>query len=179
MQTINYTKEALARSTKAVTLRPSRGQYTHLNSAAIADGTVCTVQEKKLQMMVDVPPSIGGLGAGPTPGALMRSALTSCIAIGVKLWAARADILIDYVNVSLEADVDARGELGVDDAVAPGFLDMRLKISVRSPAPAAEVKAVIERSLKYSPLFDVCTNEQKFHLTLDIAATEQISGNGE
>lgn len=179
MQTIEYTKEALARSTKAVTLRPSRGQYTHQNSAVIEEGTACVVEEKKFQMTVDVPPSIGGGGSGPTPGALLRSALTSCVAIGVKLWAARADISIDYVNVSLEGDVDARGELGVDDAIAPGFLDMRLKISIRSPAPAAEVEAMIKRSLKYSPLFDVCSNEQKIHLTLDISDTEQTLEGGE
>lgn len=178
MQTIEQTKEALARSTKTVTLRPARGQYTHRNSAVIKEGTACLVEEKKLKMLVDVPPSVGGGGAGPTPGALMRSALTSCVAIGVKLWAARADIFIDYVDVSLEGDVDARGELGVDDAIAPGFLDIRLKILVRSAAPAEEIEAVIERSLKYSPLFDVCSNEQKIHLALDIEGAEQPLKSG-
>lgn len=178
MQTIEYTKEALARSTKAVTLRPSRGQYTHHNSAVIEEGTACVVEEKKFRMTVDVPPSIGGGGVGPTPGAMLRSALTSCVAIGIKLWAARADINIGYVNVSLEGDVDARGELGVDDAIAPGFLDMRLKISVQSSAPAEDVEAVIKRSLKYSSIFDVCANAQEMHLTLDIEGAEETVEEG-
>lgn len=178
MQTLEFTKEALARSTKAVTMRPSVGQYTHKNSAVIDSGTRCRVREKHLDMIVDVPPSIGGGGEGPTPGTLMRSALTSCIAIGVKLWAARADMHIDYVDVQLEADVDARGEMGVDDDIAPGFLDMRLTISVRSDAPAKEVEALIERSLKYSALFDVISNEQKIELTLEIANADQILAEG-
>lgn len=179
MQTMKQTKDALERSTKAVTLRPSRGQYTHQNTAVIEDGTACLVEEKKFQLTVDVPPSIGGGGIGPTPGALLRSALTSCVAIGVKLWAARADVFIDHIRVSLEGDVDARGELGVDDDIAPGFLDMRLNIAVRSPAPRTDVEAVIERSLKYSPLFDVCSNEQKIQLALDISSADQNLESGE
>jgi len=178
MQSMEFTKEALERSTKAVTMRPGVGQYTHKNSAIIENGTACLVQEKKFNMIVDVPSSIGGGGNGPTPGALVRSALTSCIAIGVKLWAARADIQIDFVDVQLEADVDARGEMGVDDDIAPGFLDTRLKISARSSAPADEVEAVIARSLKYSPLFDIFSNEQNIRLTLDIAEADQNFAEG-
>jgi len=169
MQTLEFTKEALARSTKAVTLRPQVGQYTHKNSAVIENGTRCRVHEKHLDMIVDVPPSIGGGGEGPSPGTLVRSALTSCIAIGVKLWAARADIQIDYIDVQLEADADARGEMGVDDDIAPGFLVTRLIIAVRSNAPKKDVEAVIARSLKYSPLYDIYTNEQNIAMTYDIA----------
>ena len=178
MQTLEFTKTALARSTKAVTLRPQKGQYTHTNSAVIENGTACFVREKKFQMLVDVPPSIGGGGAGPTPGTLVRSALTSCIAIGVKLWAARADMQIDYVDVQLEADVDARGEMGVDDDIAPGFLVTRLIISVRTNAPKEDVEKVITRSLKYSPLFDIYSNPQNIALTLDIAKNDDQDFGG-
>ncbi len=178
MQTLEFTRDALARSTKAVTMRPAIGQYTHTNSAVIENGTLCHVREKHLDMVVDVPPSIGGGGAGPTPGALVRSALTSCIAIGVKLWAARADIKIDYVDVQLEADVDARGEMGVDDKIAPGFLDTRLTICVRTNAPREDIEDVIARSLKYSPLFDIYSNEQKIHMNLEIANADQFIAEG-
>ncbi len=178
MQTLEFTKKALARSTKAVTLRPSKGQYTHKTSAVIDSGTACRIREKRLDMIVDVPASIGGGGVGSTPGALVRGALASCIAIGIKLWAARADMEIDFVDVHLEADVDARGELGVDDDVAPGFLDLRLKISVRSDAPTEDVEAVIARSLKYSPLFDVFSNEQPIRMALDLADAEKPYAEG-
>ena len=178
MQTLEFTKQAIARSTKAVTLRPAKGQYTHRTSAVVESGTACRVREKHFDMTVDVPPSIGGGGEGPTPGALVRSAFTSCIATGVKLWAARAGIEIDYIDVQLEADVDARGELGVDDSIAPGFLDLRLNILVHSSAAAEDVEAVIERSVKYSPLFDVFSNKQTIRMTLDVAGTGQSHAEG-
>ena len=168
MQSPESMKQALERSTKAVTMRPAVGQYTHKNTAVIEGGARCRVQEKKFDFVVDVPPSIGGGGAGPTPGALARSALTSCVAIGIKLWAARAELPVTYVEVRLEADVDARGELGVDDDIAPGFLNMTLIIDVKSPAPSAEVEAVIARSLKYSPLFDIFSNEQNIRMNFNI-----------
>ena len=168
MQTLEFTKQALERSTKAVTMRPAVGQYTHKNTAVIHEGTNCHVQEKHFDIYTDVPPSIGGNGGAPTPGALVRSALTSCTAIGIKLWAARAGVQIDFVEVLLEGDVDARGEMGVDDDVAPGFLDLQLKISVRTSAARKDVEAIINRSLKYSPLYDIYSCEQKIQMTLDI-----------
>lgn len=178
MQTLEFTRDALARSTKAVTLRPAKGQYTHKNSAVIESGTQCRVREKHVDMIVDVPPSIGGGGAGPTPGTLVRSALSSCIAIGVKLWAARADIHIDYVEVQLEADVDSRGEMGVDDDIAPGFRHTRLTISVRTNAPREDVEDLIARSLKYSALYDIYSNPQKIDMNLEIANADQFIAEG-
>ena len=168
MQSPASMKQALERSTKAVTMRPAAGQYTHKNTAVIESGTRCRVQEKKFDFIIDVPASIGGGGAGPTPGAFVRSALTSCIAIGIKLWAARAEVPVSFVEVRLDADVDARGELGADDDIAPGFLDMTLTIDVQSLSPSEEVEAVIERSLKYSPLLDIFSNEQKIRMRFNI-----------
>ncbi len=170
MQTLEFTKQALERSTKAVTMRPAVGQYTHKSIAAIEDGTRCYVRDKHFEIVTDVPPSIGGNGGAPTPGALMRCALSSCAAIGIKLWAARADIQIDYVEVEVEGDVDARGEMGVDDQIVPGFLDLRLNISIRSNADPAAIKRAIDQSIKYSPLIDAFSREHKIQTALEIAA---------
>ncbi len=167
MQTLEFTRQALERSTKAVTMRPAVGQYTHKNTASITNGTHCHVQDKHFEILTDVPPSIGGNGGAPTPGALVRSALTSCTAIGIKLWAARANIDIDYLEVRLEGDVDARGEMGVDDDIAAGFLGLRLIIFVRSDAPRKEIEAIINQSKKYSPLFDIFSRDQNIQTTLD------------
>ena len=174
MQTLEFTKQALERSTKAVTMRPAVGQYTHKNTAAVENGTRCYVHDKHFDIVTDVPPSIGGNGGAPTPGALLRSALTSCVAIGIKLWAARANIDIEYVEVNLEGDVDARGEMGVDDDIVPGYLDLRLSISIRSNADPAAIKSVIDHSTKYSPLIDAFSREHNIQTALDIAAGNTI-----
>lgn len=170
MQTLEFTKQALERSTKAVTMRPAVGQYTHKNTAAIENGTRCYVRDKHFDIVTDVPTSIGGNGGAPTPGALLRSALSSCVAIGIKLWAARADIQIDYLEVEVEGDVDARGEMGVDNGIAPGYLDLRMNISIRSNADPVAIKGIIDQSLKYSPLIDAFSREHKIQTALEVSA---------
>ena len=49
--------------------------------------------------MIDIPKSIGGDGEGPSPSMILRSAISSCVAIGVKQWAARHAVPVDRVEV--------------------------------------------------------------------------------
>lgn len=162
------TKAALERAVKVVTLAPSRGQRVYTNKASIGAGTICTVEEKGETLTMDVSKGMGGEGAGPSPSMILRSALTGCVAIGIKLWAARADVQVDAVDVTLETDVDAQGQLGVDDSVAPGFEGLRLFIEVQTDAKASLMKKIIDQSLKYSPLMDVFANPHSMNTEMSI-----------
>ncbi|WCL53297.1 OsmC family protein [Gimibacter soli] len=155
MPTAMETKETLQRAVQTVTLRPSHGQRTYVNTAIIESGTECWVEEAGHTMVIDAGKGLGGGTAGPTPSMIVRSALSSCVAIGIKLWAARTDVQIDHVSVLLETDTDARGILGIADNVTPGFTNCRLKINVVSPASRAEVDHAISLSLRYSPLMAI------------------------
>ena len=156
-------REALRRAERTVTLRPERGQRVFSNKASVRTGTICNVVEGDERITVDVPRSVGGKHELPSPSTILRTAFTSCIAIGVRQWAARRDIAIESVDVTLETDVDARGQLGVTDEIVPGFTDIRLEIDVVSSAPSAEVENIVAASLKYSPLLDVFMNPQHVH----------------
>jgi len=153
-------KRALERADRLITDFPQRGQRSYVNRATLSAGTRCTVEEKDFRFVTDVGRGLGGSDEWPTPGTLLRSALSSCVAIGIQLWAARRDIPLDHVEVTLEADADARGILGLSDTIAPGFTALRVAIEVRSPAPAAEVEAAIADSLRYSPIWDAVGNAQ-------------------
>ncbi|MXO58266.1 hypothetical protein GRI89_01740 [Altererythrobacter salegens] len=161
MPTATETRIALERADKLVTLAPERGQRTYTNTARIESGTLCSVEEKGHRFLVDAGKGLGGGNEEPTPSALLRSALSSCIAIGVKLWAARREIPIDHVEVTLETDTDARGLLGLCSRTPPGFTGMRVQIDVRSPAPREVVEDVVATSLRLSPLVDALANAQQ------------------
>lgn len=148
-------KAALDRAVRTVSLRPERGQRVYRNVAVVRAGTLCHVEEAGQTLTVDVGKSVGGNGAGPNPSMVLRSAMTSCVAIGIKQWAARRGMPVDHVEVVLETDVDARGQLGVSDEAAPGFEGVRLMITVTSPADPTAVEDLVARSLKCSPLMDV------------------------
>ncbi|MEM0990264.1 MAG: OsmC family protein [Pseudomonadota bacterium] len=147
--------EALRRAERTVTLRPERGQRTFRNIARVTRGLRCEVIEGDDYLIADVGRALGGGGDGPSPSTLLRAALSSCVAIGVKQWALRDGVPIDEVSVTVETDLDARGQLGVADEITPGFLCIRLLIDVVGPTDPKTVDAVIAKSLRYSPLRDV------------------------
>ena len=160
MSDVQLIKSAMERAARTVTLRPERGQRVYRNVATLEAGTCCRIEEADHEILLDVGRALGGNNAGPSPSMALRSAMSGCVAIGIKQWAAQSDIRIDRLEVVLETDVDARGQLGVDDAIVPGFDAIRLVITVESPAPRRRVLGIIETALKYSPLMDVFINPQ-------------------
>ena len=164
-------KEAADRSVRAMQTRPSIAQYTYKNRAKVSDGLACSCEEGKWTLDLDVPASIGGEHSAPSPGVFARSAMSACVAIGVKITACREEIPIDDVTVDLEVDADNRADFGVDE-VPPGFQRFRLTVNVTSPADPAIVEAVVNRSLSYSPLVALHRDPQ------DLAISVSVFGSG-
>lgn len=153
-------KDALERAVRTVTLKPQRGQRVYRNIATVSAGAECHVEEAGRTLTMDVGKAVGGNDAGPSPSMVLRSAMSGCIAIGIKQWAARREVPVEQVQVELETDVDARGQLGVDGCDVPGFEGIRMKISVKSDAPIEVIDEIVTISLRYSPLMDVFLNPQ-------------------
>nr|WP_070959900.1 OsmC family protein [Hyphomonas sp. Mor2] len=170
MTTQTHIKSALERSVQAVSLKPALGQRVYTNIATVEHGTICRTVEKDQEITVDVGKGMGGQDAGPTPSTLLRTALSSCIAIGIKLWASREDVLIDKITVAVDTDVDARGILAVSDDVTPGFGAISIAISVESDAEADAIERVIEKSFRYSTLLDVFCKPQAVETAITINA---------
>jgi uncharacterized OsmC-like protein len=147
-------KAALDRAANMVTLKPAVGQRSYVNTAVVEDGLSCHVQEKAHTLTVDLPQSMGGENTGPSPSTLLRAALSSCVAIGIKMWASRRSVIVDRIEVRVETDVDARGQFGVADTISPGFEGVRIAIDIASHADADVLDDIIRTSLRYSPLMD-------------------------
>jgi uncharacterized OsmC-like protein len=129
---------------------PSKALGTNKTSAHLQDGLKCIVRERDHSAVVDMVEAMGGDAAGPSPGFFGRAALTSCIAIGIKMTAARADIRIGSIDVEVEMDWDNRGLLGLGDAPA-ATTGIRVFIAIQSKAPAQAIQTVVQESLKNSP----------------------------
>ena len=145
----------LERNATAVSLRPSLARGTAITRAYLKTGLACEVEEGPWKFTVGMSEKSGGGNEGPNPGVLGRGALGSCLAIGYAMWAARLGVPIDYLDVAVEADYDRRGELGVADDVPPGYLQVRYYVTIRSRAPEAEVRRLVEIADKYSSYRDV------------------------
>ena len=91
------------------------------------------------------------------------------------MWAARFGVPIDALDVEVEADYDSRGELGVRDDVPPGYLQVRYRVTVISPASESEVRRVVDEADKYSPFRDVFTRAHDVRRELVIASSHPDS----
>ena len=114
-------REAAERSNRILTLKSGKGHLTGTTTARLEDGLRCVVEDGPWKLAVDMPVKVGGGESAPTPGVLGRGALASCIAISIAAWAARREVPLDGVEVEVQADFDARGELGMDDSIPAGY----------------------------------------------------------
>ncbi len=164
-------RAALKRASNTITLKPSVGQRVYVSTAVVEAGLACRIQEKTHTMTADLPPSMGGEDTGPSPSALLRAALSSCVAMGVKMWAARRDIDIRRVEARVETDVDARGQFGLCNDIAPGFGGVRINIAIDADAPAETLHEIVDASLRFSPLMDVFVKAQAVTTNVTFAAS--------
>ena len=148
-------RETAERNAKLLSLKPDRGHLTGITKAKIVDGLRCEIEDGPWKLTADMPVKAGGDETAPTPGTLGRGALASCLAIGISTWAARLEIPIDAVEVEVEGDFDARGELGVGDDIPAGYQEIRYRISIDSPASKDDLDKVLEKAERHSPYLDV------------------------
>jgi uncharacterized OsmC-like protein len=168
-------RELLERKAKAIELSPATGQATARTTIRLKPGLECEVEEGAWKLAVGMSEKSGGTNAGPNPGVLGRAALGSCLALGYAMWAARFGVPIDALDVEVEADYDSRGELGVRDDVPPGYLQVRYRVTVISPASESEVRRVVDAADKYSPFRDVFARAHDVRRDLIITASTPSS----
>lgn len=153
-------REIAERNVKILSLKSGQGHLKGVTTARIEDGLRCVIEDGPWKLSADMPVKAGGEETAPTPGTLGRGALASCIAISIAGWAARREVPIEAIQVEIQTDFDARGELGMDDSIPPGYQDIRYVISIDSPAPADEVAKLVEVAERYSPYVDVFARSQ-------------------
>jgi uncharacterized OsmC-like protein len=147
-------RKIVERNIELLALKPARGQLTRATRARLVDGLRCEIEEGPWKLAADMPAKVGGEDTAPTPGTLGRGALASCLTIGIAIWAARLGVPVDAVEVEVQADFDARGELGMI-GVVPGYTEVRYVVGIDSPAARQELDALCALAERHSPYLDV------------------------
>jgi uncharacterized OsmC-like protein len=164
-------KTGVERSVKALTLKPSLGRGTGHSTVTVKDGLTCEVVEGPWRFVVDMPTSVGGAEAGPTPGVYGRGALGSCLAIGYMMRAARLGIPIEALTVDVEADYDDGALFGTTDDVPPGYTQVRYTVTVESSAPEVDIVRMLDEADALSPYLDVFRRAQQCVRRIHVRAT--------
>jgi uncharacterized OsmC-like protein len=160
-------KSTFERNAKAVAKRPSIGQGTAVTRARLTGAVGCEIQDGAWTLRMDLSKKSGGDGAAPDPGVYGRSALASCLVGAYALWAAKRELPIDELRVEVHADYDARGMFGVDDVVAD-YTAIRWSVAIKSPAPDAEIEAVLSEAERHCNYLNVFSRAHELRRELKI-----------
>ena len=152
--------EAVGRSTKALSLKPSLGLGTGVSKTKIINGLSCEITEGNYKLIADMPDSVGGNASGPTPGVYGRAAFGSCLAIGYMMKASAMNIKINSLEVEVQADYDD-GALFGTSAAHPGYLEVRYTVTIESDTAEDEILQMLDIADKQSPYLDVFARQQK------------------
>jgi len=137
-------RESIISVKSALASKPDAGPAPDRPAVAvIEEGLRCRIEGASgWTVVTDMPPAVGGEGAAPTPGWLIRAALASCAATTIAMRAAELDLPLTRLEVTAESETDMRGLLGVGDGVEPGPVSALLR--VRLAAEAADARRLEE-----------------------------------
>lgn len=112
---------------------------------------VRTTGPKDEVMITDMPPTVGGEGAAPTPGWYMQAALATCNATGIAMRAAQEGIELATLEVSIDTESDTRGIFGFDESIQAGPLNMGIRVRIGAEGvPEEKLHELIKWIEKYS-----------------------------
>lgn len=113
-------------------------------------------------MEADEPPVLGSGDKAPNPVEFVLHGLAACLTTTMAYHAAVRGIGIDAIGSKLEGDLDLRGFLGLSDDVRKGYETVRVTMTVKSDAPAEQLRELA----MYSPVFDIVSNSLPVELVV-------------
>jgi uncharacterized OsmC-like protein len=138
-------------------------------SATAHDAVASTVGLGQHSVEVDEPPPLGGEGKAPNPVEYYLAALLSCQIVTWRIWAEKLGIVVDEITAHAEGDLDVQGFFGFDDAVRPGFTDVRLVVKVTGPETPQRYRELQEAVDAHCPVVDLTRNATPVTTKVEIA----------
>jgi uncharacterized OsmC-like protein len=123
-------------------------------TATLESGLKCRVTGPSGERIeTDMPPALGGAGAGPNPGWFFRASLAACCATVIAAQAARLGIDLTKLEVTVEGEGDHRGMLGVEDTISAGHSTMRTNVRISAQnATSEQLEELVQWAAAHSPV---------------------------
>lgn len=98
------------------------------------------------------PPVLLGNNEGANPVEFLLHALAGCVTTTLVLHAAARGIAIRHLSTELEGDLDVRGLLGLDEAVSPGYEQIRITMKVEADCSDDALEDLLNVAKAHSPV---------------------------
>lgn len=148
--------------------RPEAAKAHYTITATNPTGVLTRVKSRGHTIDVDEPEALGGDDAATSPVEYALVALASCQVATYRFTAARLGIQVDDIDVSADADLDARGFFGLDDSVRPGFTAVRFEVRITGPESDERYEELRREVDAHCPVLDLFSNPTPVSNTLTI-----------
>jgi uncharacterized OsmC-like protein len=101
----------------------------------------------------DEPPELLGEATAPNPQEILMSGLNACVMVGYVTGCAMKGIELESLTIETEGELDLRGFLGLDDAVKPGYDEIRLVVHIKGDGTREQFQEIHETVKAKSPNF--------------------------
>ena len=169
-------KAALDRLVDVYRKKPATAFSSPSVVGTIKEGTVCRVTDGVHEVKTDLPEAMGGDGAGPSPGYYARAGLAGCVAIGIKMQAARAGMLFRCIRVQIQNDFDDRAFYGFGDNT-PAPLETRFVIEIDSDLDEATLSEFVNDVLNRDTWYVALRDAQTVKASIGSMSSEKAGGN--
>jgi uncharacterized OsmC-like protein len=150
-------RDALANAVAYLSTHPKEARYTDSPATAVLEsGLAVTVTGPDgMSVGTDMPKSVGGGNAAPSPGWLLRAAQASCLATLIAMRAAQQNLEPGRIEVVVDSESDDRGILGMDDSVPAGPFSSRARVRIGpSRLPEEQLTALVRWAETHCPVQD-------------------------
>ena len=148
-------------------VEPAKAQ-TKPTVKARSDGSQAVFEAGSFSWQSDLPPSLGGANAFPSPTAYLLSALAGCAVVFIRdTLAPQFGVQVDAVSAVAQCEADSRGVLGMVNAI-PDLQNLQITITIQSPDPEAKVQKLYEVWKERCPILLALMKPQVVNTKLEI-----------
>ncbi|MCZ4520774.1 OsmC family protein [Rhodococcus ruber] len=166
---VSHLGGVIAATDDAVQADAKNAQVVFRGSATAHDAVASTVTLGKYSVEVDEPPALGGENKAANPVEYYLASLLSCQVVTYRVWAEKLGIVVDDIKAKAEGDLDVRGFFGFDDAVRPGFGEVRVVVTVTGPETRERYEELQQAVDDHCPVLDLTRNPTPIHTVLETA----------
>lgn len=108
---------------------------------------------RRFSIDVDEPRELGGSNSFANPQDHLIAALNACMMVGYVAQCAVRGITLEKLAIETDGEIDLRGFLGIDPAVAPGYENLSYTVRIKGNGTKEQFAEVHQAVMATSPNF--------------------------
>src|SRR6476661_10442040 len=109
--------------------------------------------QRRFSIDIDEPCELGGSNRFANPQEHLLAALNACMTVGYVAQCAVRGVTLESLEIETEGEIDLRGFLGLDPAVAPGYEQLSYTVRIKGSGTKEEFAEIHKAVMATSPNF--------------------------